>query len=126
MMNLIERNLKYFIENHGDIYESYQEYGKSIDKDGGPLDEKTRRLIKVAISATIQNEYSLKTHIKKALRNGCTIKEVEHAILLVAPTVGFPAMMKALISIREEIGEETNPRDQNGKDDEDKKEDEEK
>lgn len=110
-MNLIERNLKYFIEKHGDIYKSYTEYGKKIDEDGGPLDLKTRRLIKVAISATVQNEYSLKTHIKKALRDGCTLEEIEHTILLVAPTVGFPAMMKAIISIREEIGEETDPRE---------------
>lgn len=110
-MNLIERNLKYFIENHGDIYKSYEEYGKAIDEKGGPLDKKTRRLIKVAISATIQNEYSLQTHIKKALRDGCSIEEIEHTVLLVAPTVGFPAMMKALISIREELGEEENPRE---------------
>lgn len=110
-MNLIERNLKYFIENHGDIYESYQEFGKKIHNEGGPLDEKTKRLIKVAISATIQNEYSLTTHIKKALRCGCTMEEIEHTILLVAPTVGFPAMMKALISVREELGEEVDPRD---------------
>lgn len=110
-MNLIERNLKYFIENHAEVYERYQAYGKSIDEDGGPLDEKTRRLIKVAISATIQNEYSLTTHIRKAIKSGCTMKEIEHAILLVAPTVGFPATMKALIAVREELGEETNPRE---------------
>ncbi len=110
-MSLIERNLKYFMENHGEVYEKYQAYGKSIDEDGGPLDEKTKRLIKVAISSTIQNEYSLTTHIKKAIKSGATIEEIEHTILLVAPTVGFPAMMKALISVREELGEETDPRD---------------
>lgn len=117
-MNLIERNLKYFIENHGEVYKDYKNYGKAIDEKGGPLDRKTRRLIKVAISASIQNEYSLKTHIKKALRDGCSMEEIEHTVLLVAPTVGFPAMMKALISIREELGEETDPRDKNQADDE--------
>ena len=110
-MNLIQRNLKYFIEKHGDIYESYQEYGKKIDEQGGPLEEKTKRLVKVAISATIENQYSLKTHIKKALQSGCTIEEIEHAILLVAPTAGFPTMMKALMTIREKIGEEKNPKE---------------
>lgn len=110
-MSLIQRNLKYFIEQHAEVYESYQEYGKKIDEAGGPLDEKTKRLIKVAISATIQNQYSLTTHIKKALNSGCTMEEIEHTVLLVAPTVGFPAMMKAIISIREELGEETSPRE---------------
>lgn len=102
-MDIIHENLKYFIEKHGDIYEAYSSYGKAIDKDGGPLEEKTKRLLKVAISATIQNEYSLTTHIRKALKAGCTLEEIEHTILLVAPTVGFPAMMKALMVMREEI-----------------------
>lgn len=122
-MNLIERNLKYFIENHGEVYESYESYGKAIDEKGGPLDKKTKRLIKVAISATVQNEYSLKTHIKKALRDGCSMEEIEHTVLLIAPTVGFPAMMKALISIREELGQETDPRDESQEKQQDQQDD---
>ena len=102
-MNEIQKNFKYFTDNHGDIYESYRSYGKAIDEDGGPLEEKTRRLIKVAVSATIQNEYSLTTHIKKALKAGCSLEEIEHTILLVAPTVGFPAMMKGIMTLREEM-----------------------
>lgn len=102
-MDSIEKNLKYFIDNHKDIYEAYSTYGKAIHEKGGPLDEKTKRLIKVAISATIQNEYSLTTHMKKALKAGCTLEEIEHTLLLIAPTVGFPAMMKALMTFREEI-----------------------
>lgn len=102
-MDSIKENLKYFTDRHGDIYEAYRSYGKAIDEDGGPLEEKTKRLIKVAISATIQNEYSLTTHMKKALKAGCSLEEIEHTLLLVAPTAGFPAMMKALMTLREEI-----------------------
>lgn len=102
-MDSIQENLKYFTDRHGDIYEVYRSYGKAIDENGGPLEEKTRRLIKVAISATIQNEYSLTTHMKKALKAGCSLEEIEHTLLLVAPTAGFPAMMKALMTLREEI-----------------------
>ena len=104
-MDSIQKNLKYFTEKHGDIYEAYSSYGKAIDENGGPLSEKTRRLIKVAISATIQNEYSLTTHIRKAFKAGCSLEEIEHTLLLVAPTAGFPAMMKALMSLREEINQ---------------------
>lgn len=105
-MNEIHENLRYFIERHGDIYELYSAYGKAIHEDGGPLDEKTKRLIKVTTSATIQNGYSLNTHIRKALKAGCSQDEIEHALLLIAPTAGFPAMMKALMVLREEIEEE--------------------
>jgi len=96
----IEKNLKYFITNHREIYESYENFGKLVHEKGGPLDEKTRWLIKVALSADCQNEYSLTTHIKKAFCGGCTKEEIEHALLLVAPTAGFPKMMKGLLVLR--------------------------
>jgi len=98
---VIEKNLDYFIEKHGDIYEAYENYGRLVHEKGGPLDEKTRWLIKVALSTECQNEYSLRTHILKAQSAGCTPEEIEHAIILVAPTAGFPKMMRGILIARE-------------------------
>jgi alkylhydroperoxidase/carboxymuconolactone decarboxylase family protein YurZ len=95
--DVIEKNLKYLIDNHGDIYDAYEKFGKAVHEKGGPLNEKTRWLIKVSLSTHCQNEYSLRTHILKALHHGCTKEEIEHAILLVAPTCGFPKMMRGLL-----------------------------
>ncbi|MGB3367801.1 MAG: carboxymuconolactone decarboxylase family protein [Acidaminobacteraceae bacterium] len=103
-MKKIEENLGYLIEKHKDVYDAYQNYGKVIHEAGGPLDEKTRALMKVVISATCEYEYALRTHINKALKVGCTIEELEHAILLIAPTAGFPKMMESLMIFREEAG----------------------
>ncbi len=97
----IEENLDYLVKNHGEIYEAYQNYGKLVHEKGGPLDEKTRWLIKIALSTDCKNEYSLRTHILKALKSGCTQEEIEHAILLVGPTSGFPTMMRGLMVLRE-------------------------
>jgi alkylhydroperoxidase/carboxymuconolactone decarboxylase family protein YurZ len=69
-MDTIESNLKYFMENHGEIYEAYEHYGKLLHTKGGPLTEQSRWLIKVALSTAGQNPYALKTHIKKALYQG--------------------------------------------------------
>lgn len=96
----ITENLKYLTDNHAEIYSAYETFGRLVHEKGGPLHEKTRWLIKVALSHS-QNEYSLKTHINKALNSGCTEEEIEHAILLVAPTCGFPTMMKGLMVFRE-------------------------
>ncbi len=100
---VIEKNLDYLIENHKEIYDAYKNYGKLVHENGGPLDEKTRWLIKVVLSTDCQNEYSLKTHIMKALKSGCTEEEIEHAILLVGPTSGFPKMMNGLLIFRQVI-----------------------
>jgi alkylhydroperoxidase/carboxymuconolactone decarboxylase family protein YurZ len=99
-----EKNLKYLTLHHGDIYEAYENFGKMVHEKGGPLDEKTRWLIKVAISVSCQYENALITHILKALKSGCTEEEIEHAILLTAPTSGFPKMMHGLLIFRDTVG----------------------
>jgi len=40
---------------------------------------------------------------EKAKAAGCFEEEIEHAILLTAPTAGFPTMMTALMHFRETI-----------------------
>ncbi|OQB25168.1 MAG: Carboxymuconolactone decarboxylase family protein [Firmicutes bacterium ADurb.Bin182] len=98
-----EKNLEYLMHNHGEIYEAYENYGRLVHEKGGPLDEKTRWLIKVALSACCQYENALITHILKAQKSGCTKEEIEHAILLVAPTSGFPKMMHGLLLLRDTL-----------------------
>lgn len=102
----IQDQLSYFSKKHSEVYEAYTAYGKAIHEQG-PLSEKMRWLIKIAISATEGYEYSLLTHMHKALAAGCTPEEVEHALLLVAPTAGFPRMMEALLRFREMMENET-------------------
>lgn len=106
LLDRIEENLKYVIDKYGEIYEAYENYGKKVHYEGGPLDQKTRWLIKVAVSAACKHHYSVRTHIRKALKSGCTRDEIEHALLLVAPTAGFPAFMEALLCMREELDKE--------------------
>jgi 4-carboxymuconolactone decarboxylase len=104
-MDLIESNLKYFIKNHEDIYHAYESYGRLVHEQGGPLEERTCWLIKVALSTESQYEYALRTHILKALKTGCSLQEIEHAILLVAPTAGFPKTMTGLLVLRKVMEE---------------------
>jgi AhpD family alkylhydroperoxidase len=98
-----KQNLKYFKEKHPDVFEAYQNFGSSLHESGGPLDEKTRWLVKIAVSAASQFEYALQTHIERALQAGCTPEEIEHTILLTAPSAGFPRMMSALMIFRETV-----------------------
>lgn len=102
----IRENLEYLVKHHGEIYEAYSRYGELVHEKGGPLDEKTRWLIKVALSTEGQYEYALRTHILKALKAGCTREEIEHAILLVAPTSGFPKTMEGLLVLRDIMREQ--------------------
>ena len=95
-------NLNEFIKHYPEVYEAYRQYGKAVHGEGGPLEEKTRWLIKVALSAASGYKFALRTHVEKAKKAGCSVEEIEHAILLIAPTVGFPKMMEAMMVLHEE------------------------
>ncbi len=52
-------------------------------------------LIKVAISGASRHQLALETHIIKAREAGATDEEIEHALLLLIQTAGFPTFMEA-------------------------------
>lgn len=103
-MDFIKEHFGNFIEKHEDLYKAYNEYAKQAYA-SGPLDDKTKALIKVAISSAAKQHYAIKSQIRKARKAGCSWEEIEHAIMLVSTSTGFPTMMEALISLREEKGE---------------------
>ena len=84
-----------FKKEHPDIYERNEALGEYIHQHGGPLDEKTRWLIKVGIAAAHHRENALGTHIAKAREAGASEEEILHALYLVIPTCGFPHFMEA-------------------------------
>ncbi|PLX41862.1 MAG: carboxymuconolactone decarboxylase family protein [Deltaproteobacteria bacterium] len=84
-----------FKDEYPEIYEKHAELGRAVHGEGGPLDEKSRWLIKVAISAASGHERALQTHIAKAREAGVSDGELVHALMLIIPSLGFPAFMEA-------------------------------
>ncbi len=77
------------------IYEGHEALGKVIHEQVGPLPEKVRWLIKVAVSGASGHRISLETHIAKAREAGATEDEIKHTLLLIIQTTGFPMFMEA-------------------------------
>ena len=84
-----------FKDEFPEVYAKHVALGEEIHEKGGPLGENSRWLIKIAISAACNHKRALATHIRKAKAAGVTDEEVKHALLLLIPTAGFPAFMKA-------------------------------
>jgi len=78
-----------------EVYARHEALGKEVHEHAGPLDEKSRWLIKIAISAACNHKRALATHIQRAREAGIADGEIKHALLLLIPTAGFPAFMKA-------------------------------
>jgi len=84
-----------FKEDFPKVYSDHEALGKEIHKKSGPLPEKVRWLIKIAISGASHHLIALETHIMKAMEAGATDAEIKHALLMLVQTTGFPTFMEA-------------------------------
>jgi AhpD family alkylhydroperoxidase len=77
------------------VWDSQSAMNQSCDE-AGPLDARTRELIKVAVLAAAGHEQSVKGHTNLALEAGASAAEVRQAVLLAAGPVGIPAVAYGL------------------------------
>jgi alkylhydroperoxidase/carboxymuconolactone decarboxylase family protein YurZ len=103
MGRLPKRYVRFFEEFPG-VGKAYEDFGEAIAK-AGPLDEKTRCLVKLAMSIAARLEGGAKSHAHKALQAGASQEEIRHVALLAAPTIGFPSMMAGLSWVDEVLDE---------------------
>jgi alkylhydroperoxidase/carboxymuconolactone decarboxylase family protein YurZ len=93
-----------FREEFPEVAEAYDALG-SAAHEAGPLDDRTRQLVKLAIAIGGRQEGATKGHIRRAIEMGITPDEVKHAILLALTTAGFPATVAAYAWLGEVLGE---------------------
>src|SRR5262245_32555502 len=62
----------------------------------GPLDEKTLQLVQLAAAATSRSEGAVHSHARRALKAGATLEELQHALIALTSTIGFPNVTAAL------------------------------
>jgi 4-carboxymuconolactone decarboxylase len=82
------------------VHDRHEALGAEIHERSGPLPEKVRWLVKIAVSGAAAHRLALETHIEKGREAGLTDEEIKHALLLLIPTVGFPAFMEAYMVLR--------------------------
>lgn len=70
------------------------------------LDKRTRSLLNIAMISALNRPHEVRVHIRGALRNGCTKKEVVEVILQVAVYCGVPAAIDTM-RIAKDVFQET-------------------
>lgn len=93
-MSIPKRYLK-FGEDYPEILNAYEKLGEAV-QNSGPLEKKTKALIKLSISIGAKMEGAVHSHTRKALEAGCSEEEIKQVVLLSLPTLGFPSMMAAM------------------------------
>ena len=59
------------------------------------IPKKTRSLITIAMLAALKTPAELKAHVRGALRNGCTVHEIQEVLLQATVYCGVPAGVEA-------------------------------
>lgn len=80
---------------HPELVEAYERFA-SAAHEAGPLSDRERRLVKLAIAVAGGSEGATHSHARQALDARMTAADLRHVALLTASTLGFPAMMRAL------------------------------
>jgi alkylhydroperoxidase/carboxymuconolactone decarboxylase family protein YurZ len=92
-----------FEAKYPQVAQAYEQLGDAVHQQG-PLNERERALLKLAISGSNGLSSALKSHIRKGMAAGLSRQEMEHVALLLLPTVGFPTAMAMLGVIEDQLG----------------------
>jgi alkylhydroperoxidase/carboxymuconolactone decarboxylase family protein YurZ len=82
-------------ERHAAVWRAYEGLGAACSE-AGPLDDRTRRLVKLALAIGAASEGAVHSHVRRALAEAISVEELEHVVLLAIPTLGFPRAVAAL------------------------------
>jgi len=89
-----------FQRRHADVWEAFTELGERCHE-AGPLDEKCRRLVKLALSIGAGLEGATHSAVRNARKSGVTPQEMNHVAVLAITTLGLPAATRAMTWIED-------------------------
>lgn len=95
MKATLPRYVQRFSKSYPAVWESFRRLGEECHR-AGPLDERSRRLLKVGIAVAAQSEGAVHSAVRNARAAGVTGDEIRQAVLLAITTIGFPRAMAAL------------------------------
>lgn len=94
MAELLPQPFVRFTRDYAAVARAYDALGR-VCAEAGPLDEKTRELIKLGMAIGGRLEGAVHAHARRALAAGATPEEVKHVVAMAVPTVGFPTTVAA-------------------------------
>ncbi|MBI4832078.1 MAG: carboxymuconolactone decarboxylase family protein [Candidatus Lindowbacteria bacterium] len=95
MKETLPSHFKKFVKKYPAVWKAHQQLTEAA-ADCGPLDRKTRELIKLAISGTANQETAVERHAVMAVQEGAKPDEVYHALLQMITIIGFPRTSAAI------------------------------
>ncbi len=95
MAEQLPKAVNEFRKRHPEVWKAFSELGDRCHL-AGPLDEKSRRLVKLALSIGAGLEGATHSAVRNARKGGITRGEMDHVALLAISTLGWPAATRAM------------------------------
>jgi 4-carboxymuconolactone decarboxylase len=82
-----------------------------VNEEGGsgPLDDKTQRLVKLAVAVGAMREGAVHSGVRKARDAGASLAEMEQVVALGASTIGLPSAVAVWTWMRDEGAQPVSP-----------------
>jgi alkylhydroperoxidase/carboxymuconolactone decarboxylase family protein YurZ len=91
-----------FKDDYTEVWKAFKNLGDESHR-AGPLDEKSRRLVKVALAIGASLEGATHSAVRNAIAAGVTPEEIKHVAVLAITTLGLPTSMRALTWINDNL-----------------------
>ena len=98
----LPRSFLSFRERFPKIAETYDALGAAAHENG-PLDDKTRELVKLSLAVGARLEGAVRSHVRRAIEAGVSRDDVMHVLALAVTSIGFAATVAAYSWITEEL-----------------------
>jgi 4-carboxymuconolactone decarboxylase len=99
-------SIRNFQAKYPSVWQAFAQLAENCHEAGGPLDEKTRRLVKLATAIGLRHEGAVHSATRQALDSGVSAGELYHAAILAITTIGWPAAYAAMTWIADVVQKE--------------------
>lgn len=103
MRHPLPKPLKKFEKTYPEVWQSFSQLGEKCHESGGPLDEKTRRLVKLALAIATRHEGAVHSAVRQASQVGLAREAMMHVAILAITTIGWPAAFSAMTWIEDNL-----------------------
>jgi alkylhydroperoxidase/carboxymuconolactone decarboxylase family protein YurZ len=109
MQEQLPETIRDFSRKYPQVWDAFAKLGQQCH-DGGPLDEKTRRLVKLGVAVAHRHEGAVHSAVRNARASQVTMEEMMHVAVLAITTIGWPAAYAAMTWIDEALKQPTGDR----------------
>lgn len=103
MQSKLPQTPEKFREDYPEVWQAFASLGDECHN-AGTLDERTRRIVKIALAVGAGLEGGTHSAVRNALAAGVNPEEIRHVVVLAITTLGFPEAMRAMTWIGDYLG----------------------